>query len=208
LFKDAGISFGEGGNRPAGEGGKYIKFATIEDGLKAYNIILTQMGDDVYKRLFRWSAGGDEKTPEATKIANKTAYANGLMAAAGIPPGTKFSDLNTDQMAKLQQAQIRRESPGLAAVLASPEFQTSSKPAEYSPETDKNLEAVSQNANGVNYLDKTTNQILTSQQAMDKYGQPAQAGVDPMSSGYSEQQKNLMQAMKDQKITMSNMDDK
>ena len=53
--------------------------------MKAYQITLTQMGDDVYKRLFRWSAGGDKNTPEATKIANKTAYANGLMAAAGIP---------------------------------------------------------------------------------------------------------------------------
>ena len=79
------------------------------------------------------------------------------------------------------QNQIKRESPGLADVLSSPEYISSSKPAQYSPETDKNLEAVSQNANGVNYLDKTTNQILTAQQAMDKYGQPAQAGVNPTS---------------------------
>lgn len=67
----------------------------------------------------------------------------------------------------------------------------------YSPETDKNLEAVSQNANGVNYLDKTTNQILTAQQAIEKYGQPTQAGVNPTTEGttqqYTPSQKNLFE---------------
>lgn len=123
MLLDAGIVFGEGGKRPAGEGGAYIKFNSIEDGLKAYQISLTQRGDDVYSRLYSWSAGGDNSTPEATKLANKQSYANGLMKQAGIPQGAKFSQLSPEQLQKLMQAQIRRESPGLADVLSSPEFQ-------------------------------------------------------------------------------------
>ena len=95
-------------------------------------------------------------------------------------------------MTSLMQNQIKRESPGLADVLSSPEFIASNKPAQYSPETDKNLEAVSQNANGVNYLDKTTNQILTAQQAIDKYGQVASA-TTPSTTGNDDMVKKVYQ---------------
>lgn len=128
LLINAGVQFGEGGKRPEWEGGNYIAFPTIEDGLKAYQIALAGRGGDIYNKLYNWSAGGDKNTPEATKIANKTSYANGLMQQAGIERGTKFESLSPDKLATLMRLQMQRESPGLAKILASPEFNQPAQP--------------------------------------------------------------------------------
>jgi hypothetical protein len=163
---------------------------------------VTYGNNTVWQMLQKWVW-----TAEGPRYAAQVAW------NAGVDLNRKVSDLSEEELTQLQNAKIAKESPGLAKLLASPEFQASSKPAQYSPETDKNLEAVSQNANGVNYLDKTTNQILTSQQAMDKYGQPAQDGVNATTEWttgkqFSQQQKDLMSKMIDKWITVKDLDDK
>jgi hypothetical protein len=35
--------------------------------------------------MYTWSAGGTKDTPQATKEANKIAYADKMLAEAGIP---------------------------------------------------------------------------------------------------------------------------
>lgn len=104
--------------RPSNEGGEYYKFSDIADGLKAHEIALTTSGwQDVYQRLYTWSAGGTKDTPQSTKEANKKAYAENLMRQAGIEKGTTFSELTQVQKDKLLSAQIAKESPNLYKVL-------------------------------------------------------------------------------------------
>ena len=41
-LRQAGIKFSKGTDRPASEGGNYVTFPTIEDGLAAQRIIMTE----------------------------------------------------------------------------------------------------------------------------------------------------------------------
>lgn len=182
----AGVNFEKGTPRPGNEWGNYVSFPTIEDGIKAQRIMMqvTYGNNTVWQMLQKWVW-----TSEGPRYAAQVAW------NAGIDLKRKVSDLSEEELSQLQNAKIAKESPGLAKLLASPEFQASSKPAQYSPETDKNLEAVSQNANGVNYLDKTTNQVITAQQAMDKYGKVASELTTGATTTqqYTPSQKNLFE---------------
>jgi len=134
---DAWINFIVGSWRPSDEGGNYVKFAKVGDWLKAHYIILSQTGrDDVYDRLYAWSAGWNKNTPEPQKLANKRKYAQDLLNQAWIKKWTKFSELNNDQIDKLVQAHINKESPLFAeAVFAQPK-------AQQSPEKEAYLELI------------------------------------------------------------------
>jgi len=113
----AGIQFSTK-PRPSNEWGEYYVFSDISDGLKAHQIALKNSGwQDVYTRLYKWSAGGVNTTPQDIKEANKKAYAENLMRQAGIPMGTKFSELTPEQENKLLSAHIAKESPNLAKIL-------------------------------------------------------------------------------------------
>jgi len=118
-LQQAGIQFTTK-PRPSNEWGEYYVFSDISDGLQAHNIALkTSWWQDVYQRLYKWSAGGTADTPQSEKEANKKAYAENLMRQAGIPMGTKFSEITPEQEAKLLSAHIAKESPNLYKVLTS-----------------------------------------------------------------------------------------
>lgn len=103
MFDEAGIKYEIWTARPKDEWGNYIKFASVQDGLNAYNIALTQRWDDVFERLKKWVWTSND--------ANNTKYANSLMSAAWITKWEKFSELSQGQLSALMDAQLQRESP-------------------------------------------------------------------------------------------------
>lgn len=100
MWTDAWISFWEWTVSP--EWWKYVKFATMEDWLKAYKIALSSRGDDVYARLKQWKGVWDTEW-----------YANQIMSEAGIEKLAKFSSLSPEKMNALMNAHLKRESSGL-----------------------------------------------------------------------------------------------
>lgn len=101
LLIDAGVKWEGGTKPPPGESGSYMKFASVADGIKAHKVLLTSAGtDDVTARLKQWV--GTAEGPN---------YAKQLMTAAGIPDGAKFSQLSEEQIEKLAQVQMQKESP-------------------------------------------------------------------------------------------------
>lgn len=78
-----------------------MKFASVADGVKAHRVLLTSAGtDDVTARLKQWV--GTAEGPN---------YAKQLMTEAGIPDGAKFSQLTEEQINKLSEVQMQKESP-------------------------------------------------------------------------------------------------
>lgn len=110
LWTDAWVNFTMWTARPTAEGGNYVKFASVQDWLDAYAIALTQRWDDIYTRLKQWVWWND---------ATKTAYANDLMAKAGIKQWEKFSTLDDARLESLMAAQLQRESPAFYKALTS-----------------------------------------------------------------------------------------
>ena len=54
-MQDAGVTWATGTKPPSNEGGTYMTFATIEDGLLAHKVLLTSAGtDDINARLQQW----------------------------------------------------------------------------------------------------------------------------------------------------------
>jgi len=101
LLQNAWINFSVWSARPSSEGGNYVKFNSIEDGLMAHKILLSQAwSDDVNARLQQWVWTKEWPT-----------YAYNLMAQAWIPSGAKFSQLSDDQLNSLVMAQVKKESP-------------------------------------------------------------------------------------------------
>lgn len=101
---DAGIQFEKGTNRPASEGGNYVKFNSIEDGIAAQRVMLekTYGNSTVGSMLSSWV--GTKEGP---------AYAKQVAGMAGISTTDKVSDLSTEQLDMLQLAKLKKESPGL-----------------------------------------------------------------------------------------------
>lgn len=108
LLTDAGIKFEKWTPRPASEGGNYVLFNTIEDGLAAQRVMYTQtywnstVWDMLKKRVGTWEANN---------------YANQISQGTWLNLNTKMSNLSDDQLQILQQVQIKKESPGLAGLL-------------------------------------------------------------------------------------------
>ena len=109
LLADAGIQFAKWTPRPANEGGNYVTFATIEDGLKAQQIIMSQTygNSTVGQMLASWVGTGE--------WAN---YAKQVSEMAGIDQNVKVSSLTPEQLSTLQMAKIKKESPGLYGILS------------------------------------------------------------------------------------------
>ena len=111
LLTDAGISYSVGTPRPKEEGGNYVTFNTIEDWLKAQQIMMTQTygNSTVWNMLASWV--WTKEWPN---------YAKQVAGMAGITDlNQKVSALSPDQLSKLQMAKIQKESPWLAKLLAS-----------------------------------------------------------------------------------------
>jgi len=101
LLETAGIKISEGTARPSREGGKYVKFDNIADGLLGHKILLSQAGsDDINARLQQWVWTKEWPT-----------YAKNLMDQAWIKAWTKFSQLTPEQLDKLVMVQVKKESP-------------------------------------------------------------------------------------------------
>lgn len=115
---DAGINFSKWTSRPASEGGNYVTFDTIEDGLAAQRIMMsgTYGNSTVWQMLQKWV--GTSEWPN---------YAKQVAGNAGIDLNTKVSDLSDMELWELQMAKIQKESPWLYNLLTqSPK--TESKP--------------------------------------------------------------------------------
>lgn len=109
----AGVNFEKGTPRPGNEWGNYVSFPTIEDGIKAQRIMMqvTYGNNTVWQMLQKWVW-----TAEGPRYAAQVAW------NAGIDLKRKVSDLSEEELTQLQNAKIAKESPGLAKLLASPEF--------------------------------------------------------------------------------------
>ncbi len=116
LLEKAGIKISEGTARPSREGGKYVKFDNIADGILAHKILLSQAGsDDINARLQQWV--GTKEWPT---------YAKNLMDQAWIKAWTKFSQLTPEQLDKLVMVQVKKESPWMYKELT--KWTTQNKP--------------------------------------------------------------------------------
>lgn len=110
LMQDAGVTRSTGTKPPSNESGTYMTFATIEDGLLAHKVLLTQAAsDDINARLQQWVG-----------TSNWPNYAREIMSEAWIPNGSKFSQLSEDQLNKLLTVHIKRESPWLYKLMQQP----------------------------------------------------------------------------------------
>lgn len=107
-LRQAGIQFSKGTDRPASEWGNYVTFPTIEDGLAAQRIIMTETygNNSVGQMLSSWVW--------TSEWAN---YAKQVAGNAGIDLNAKVNTLDDQQIAQLQMAKIAKESPGLAKLL-------------------------------------------------------------------------------------------
>jgi len=106
MLDEAWVQYTQWTSRPENEWWNYIKFATVEDGMKAYQIALTQRWDDIYERLKKW-----------VWTSNADNYATALMKEAWIQKWEKFSSLDPTKLEKLMDAQLRQESPVFARAL-------------------------------------------------------------------------------------------
>lgn len=101
LLNNAWINFTVWSARPKAEWGNYIKFNTVEDGINAQKVLLSEAwSNDIRARLEQWVWTSEWPT-----------YATDLMQKAWIPEGSKFSDLSDDQLDTLVAVQMQRESP-------------------------------------------------------------------------------------------------
>ena len=101
LLEYAGISFELWTARPSAEWGNYIRFSTVEDGINAQKILLSQAWtDDIYNRLKQW-----------VWTAEWDNYATQLMNEAWLTRWDKFSEISNGQLDTLVAVQMRKESP-------------------------------------------------------------------------------------------------
>jgi ribosomal protein S13 len=109
LLADAGIQFSKWTARPVGEGGNYVTFNTIEDGLLAQQIMMvwTYGNSTVNQMLQSWV--WTSEWPNYAKQVAWTAWVNWNM---------KVSDLSQSQLESLQMAKIQKESPWLYKLLS------------------------------------------------------------------------------------------
>lgn len=101
---DAGIQFEKGTDRPSAEGGNYVKFNSIEDGIAAQRVMME-------KTYGNSTVGGMLSSWVGTKEG--ASYAKQVAGMAGISTTDKVSDLTPEQLDTLQLAKIKKESPGL-----------------------------------------------------------------------------------------------
>ena len=100
----AGIQFGEWGNRPANEWWKYIKFASLQDWMRAYEIALFRSNLSLKDRLKQWVW-----TNKADDYAFTVMNNAWLSSMADAP----ITSLDEDQRQSLMRAQLKQESGGL-----------------------------------------------------------------------------------------------
>ena len=109
LLDQAGIPYEIWTPRPSAEWWNYVSFPTIEDGLAAQRILMTQTywNNTVQQMLGKWVW-----TWEALNYAKQVAW------NAWVPLNVTVNQLNDQQVQALQMAKIKKESPGLFKLLS------------------------------------------------------------------------------------------
>lgn len=105
AWKDAGVNFEMGTARPSNEGGNYVKFATVIDGINAREIAMERKSGSVRSALMQWVG--------TTNQANNAAYADSIIKLSGIDGSKSYSQLSDGEKESLSVAQLRREAPGM-----------------------------------------------------------------------------------------------
>lgn len=108
LLADAWIQFSKWTARPSNEWWNYVTFNTIEDWLKAQQIMMTWT---------YWNSTVNQMLQKWVWTANWPAYAKSVAGNAWIDLNKKVSDLTPDELSMLQMAKIQRESPWLYNLL-------------------------------------------------------------------------------------------
>jgi hypothetical protein len=91
---ESGVKWSVGTSRPSKEGAKYFSFDTVEDGMKAYDMLWNSGSYSKMKvqdALNRWGTGG---------------------ISANIDKNKLVKDLTPEERSQLQVAQLAKESPG------------------------------------------------------------------------------------------------
>lgn len=183
LLADAGISYSKGTARPSGEGGNYVTFNTIEDGLKAQQIMMTQTygNSTVWQMLSSWVWTSEWPN-----------YAKQVAGMAWVDPNVKVSSLSPEQLSTLQMAKIQKESPGLAKLLKSGEK------SDWSQYTDSNIELLADIASQEWSVQNTSlkNSGITRQQLAD-YKAAAAAGKIPPTEGQKQSATQILSNIQD-----------
>jgi hypothetical protein len=112
LIKDLGtanIYFEKWTARPRNEKKNYVRFVTMDEGMRAQELMLKRGDQIIRNRLMQrvWNGGKDWEQKNA-------AYATVVLKNAGIINGERrFSSLTSTEMKNLVLAQIMQESPSL-----------------------------------------------------------------------------------------------
>lgn len=91
--------------RPRNEWWHYVKFATMDEWLKAKKIVLVKWNLVIRERL--------AKRVGTKNTKSNYEYADKIIAAAHVDWSKRFNDLSDDEMDRLMMMQIRQESGGL-----------------------------------------------------------------------------------------------
>lgn len=99
------IKFYMWSSRPANEWWHYVKFDTMDEGLKAKKIVLIKWNMVIRERL--------AKRVGTKNTKSNYEYADKIIASANIDWSKRFNDLTDDELDRLMMMQIRQESGGL-----------------------------------------------------------------------------------------------
>lgn len=108
ALQQAWIQYNKWTSRPPSEWWNYVTFNTIEDGLAAQRIMMTQT---------YWNATVDKMLQSWVGTKEWPNYAKQVAWMAWIPLNIPVNQLSDDQLAKLQMAKTKKESPWLAKLL-------------------------------------------------------------------------------------------
>lgn len=108
IYQQAWIKFEKWTPRPAKEWLNYVKFATIEDWLKAQQLLMTEK---------YWGSTVEEMLKSWVGVWDKVSYAKTIASEAGINLYVKVNELTQEQLQRLQMAKIKKESGGLYNLL-------------------------------------------------------------------------------------------
>lgn len=101
----AWIRYEVGSKRPSNEWGNYVKFATMDEWIRAKKIVLMKWNMVIRERL--------AKRVWHTDMASNYRYADWILKAAWVDGSKRFSELTDSEMDALMMKQIKQESSGL-----------------------------------------------------------------------------------------------
>ena len=102
---EAWIRYEVGSKRPSNEWGNYVKFATMDEWIRAKKIVLMKWNMVIRERLAKRVGHKD--------MASNYKYADWILKAARIDGSKRFSELTESEMDALMMKQIKQESSGL-----------------------------------------------------------------------------------------------